>query len=83
MVPSTKIGDIEINPGIILPYELMKEELKVLDSRVNILYKNARSLAGQHLLLKELIQDIGYNCIYAFNKTWLSQNHPCVTPLFK
>ena len=33
--------------------------------------------------MKELIQDIGYKCIFAFNKTWLSQNHPCVTPLFK
>ena len=35
------------------------------------------------MLLKELIQDIGYNCRYAFYKTWLSQDHPCVTPLFK
>ena len=39
-------------------------------------YQNARSLAGQHLLLKELIQDTGYNCIYAFSETWLSKNHP-------
>ena len=54
----------------------MMKELKLFDSRKNILYQNARSLAGQHLLLKERIQDIGYNCIYAFSKTWLSQNHP-------
>ena len=26
--------------------------------------------------MKELIQDIGYKCIYAFSETWLSQNHP-------
>ena len=26
--------------------------------------------------MKELIQDIGYNCIYAFSEKWLSENHP-------
>ena len=54
----------------------MMKKLKLFDSRIKILHQNARSLAGQHLLLKELIQDIGYNCIYAFSETWLSQNHP-------
>ena len=71
-----KSGDIEINPGPILPYALMMKELELFDSRIKILHQNARSLAGQHLLLKELIQDIGHNCIYAFSETWLSQNHP-------
>ena len=69
-------GDIEINPGPIVPYEPMMKELKLFDSRIKILHQNARSLAGQHLLLKELIEDIGYNCIFAFSETWLSQNHP-------
>ena len=52
------------------------KELELFDSRIKILYQNARSLAGQYLLLKELIHDIGHNCIYAFSETWLSQNHP-------
>ena len=52
------------------------KDLELFDSRIKILHQNARSLAGQHLLLKEVIQDIGYNCIYAFSETWLSQNHP-------
>ena len=52
----------------------MMKKLKLFDSRIKILHQNARSLAGQHLLWKELIQDIGYNCIYAFSETWLSQN---------
>ena len=71
-----KSVDIEINPGPVLPYALMMKKLKLIDSRIKILHQNARSLAGQHLLLKEPIQDIGYNCIYAFSETWLSQNHP-------
>ena len=71
-----KSGNIEINPGPVLPYALMMKKIKLFDSRIKILHQNARSLAGQHLLLKELIQDIGYNCIYAFSETWLSQNHP-------
>ena len=75
MVHSTKNVDIELNPGPILPYELMMKELKLFYSRIKILHQNARSLAGQHLLLKELIQDIGYNGIYAFSERWLSQNH--------
>ena len=41
-----------------------------------ILHQSSRNLTGQHLVLKELIQDIVYNCIYAFSETWLSQNHP-------
>ena len=71
-----KSGDIETNPGPVLPLALMMKKLKLSDSRIKILHQNARSLAGQHLLLKKLIQDIGYNCIYAFSETWLSQNHP-------
>ena len=71
-----KSGDIDINPGPILPYALMMKELELFDSRIKILHQNARSLAGQHLLLKELIQDIGHNCICAFSETWSSQNHP-------
>ena len=67
---------IEINPGPILPNALMMRELELFDSRIKILHQNARSLAGQHLLLKEPTQDIGYNCICAFSETWLSQNHP-------
>ena len=53
----------------------MMKELELFDSRIKILYQNARILAGQHLLLNELIQEVGYNCIYAFSETWLSQNH--------
>ena len=71
-----KSGDIEINPGPVLPHALIMKKLKLFDSTIKILHQNARSLAGQHLLLKELIQYIGYNCIYAFSETWLSQNHP-------
>ena len=54
----------------------MMKELELFDSRTKMLRQNARSLAGQHLLWKELIQDTGYNCIYAFSETRLSQNHP-------
>ena len=54
----------------------MMKKLKLFDSRIKILHQNERSSAGQHLLLKKLIQDIGYNCIYALSETWLSQNHP-------
>ena len=61
---------------IILPYALMMKELELFDSRITILHQNDRSLAGQHLLLKELIQDNGYNCLYAFSETWLSKNYP-------
>ena len=71
-----KSGDIEINPGPVLPYALMMKKSKLFDSRIRIVHQNARGLEAQHLLLKELIQDIGYNCIYAFSETWLSQNHP-------
>ena len=68
--------DIELNTGPILPYELMMKELNLFDSRIKILHQNARSLAGQYLLLKELTQVVGYNGIYAYCETWLSQNHP-------
>ena len=71
-----KSGNIEINPGPVLPYALMIKKFKLFDSRIKTLHQNARNSAGQHLLLKELIQDIGYNCIYAFSEAWLSQNHP-------
>ena len=54
----------------------MMKELELFDSRIKILHQNARNLAGQNPLLKELIQVIGYKCIYAFSETWLSQNHP-------
>ena len=54
----------------------MMKELELFDSGIKIFHQNARSLARQHLLLKGLIQDIGYNCIYAFSETCLSQNHP-------
>ena len=54
----------------------MIKELVLFDSRIKILHQNARSLSVQHLLLKELIQDIGYNCIDVFSDTWLSQNQP-------
>ena len=67
-----KSCDIEINSGPLLPYALMMKELELCNSRIKILHQNARSLAGEHLLLKELIQDIGYNCVYAFSETWLS-----------
>ena len=49
----------------------MMKELESFDSRMKILQQKA----GQHLLLKELNQDIGYNCIYAFSETWLSNKH--------
>ena len=52
-----KSGDIEINPGPVLPFALMIKKLKLFDSRIKILHHNASNLAGQHLLLKELIQD--------------------------
>ena len=54
----------------------MIKELVLFDSRIKILHQNARSLSRQHLLLKEIIQDTGYNCLYAFSEKWLSQNHP-------
>ena len=76
MLSSTKREDIEINLGSILLYALMMKVRKLFDSRITILHQNARRLAGQNLLLKELNQDIVYNCIYAFSKTWLSQNLP-------
>ena len=47
-----KSGDIEINPGPVLPFEIMVKKLKLFDSRIKILHQNARSLAGQHLVLK-------------------------------
>ena len=75
-VPFNQRGDIEINLGSILPYALMMKDIKLFDSRIKILYQNARRLAGQNLLFEELNQDIGYNCIYAFSETWLSQNLP-------
>ena len=55
MVPSTKKWRIKINPGPILHYALMMKELDLFDSRIKILHQIARSLAGQHLLLKEVI----------------------------
>ena len=58
MVPFTKSGDIKINPGPILPYALMMKELELSDSRIKILHQISRSLAGHHLLLKEVIQTL-------------------------
>ena len=52
------------------------KELELFESRMKILRQNDRSLARQHLLLKELIQDIGHNCKYAFSETCLSKNYP-------
>ena len=54
----------------------MMKELELFETRIKIVPQDTRSLAGQHLLLKELTQDIGYNCTFAFSETWLSQNHP-------
>ena len=45
-----------------MPYALIMNEFELFDSRKKIPH--------------QLIQDIGYNCIYAFSETWLSQNHP-------
>ena len=41
-----KSGDIEMNPGPVLPYALMMKNLKLCHSRIKILHQNARSLAG-------------------------------------
>ena len=72
MVPSTKKRQYQNKPGPILPYALMMKELVLFDSRKKILHQNTRILSGHHLLLKELIQDLGYNCIYVFSEIWLS-----------
>ena len=62
----------------ILPHAIMMKELKLSDSSWKILLQNARSLAEQHLQLKELIKDLGYNWIQAFSEKWLSKNHPII-----
>ena len=74
--PLLKSRHIEVKPRSVLSHALMMKKSELLNSRIYFLHQNARSLAGQHLLSKELIQVIGYNCIYAYSKTRLSQNHP-------
>ena len=54
----------------------MIKELELFDSGKKFQHQSARSLAGRHLLFKELNQDNDYNCIYAFSETGLSQNYP-------
>ena len=67
-------GDIELNPG---PYEkysdFCRKGVRDYPKNLKILYLNCRSLNTKSIELKHLVNDIGLNCIYGFNETWLNK----------
>ena len=67
-------GNIETNPGafksikdIFLDCETFSDKLKFLHSKV-------RSITRKQLQLKNLMNDVGANCIYGLSETWLDTN---------
>ena len=66
-------GDIELNPGPVLPYRSLYESAQKLHDNLKVININCRSLV-KYFFLQNLVNDIGTNCIYGLTETWLTEN---------
>ena len=76
MVSLNKIWDHQNKPKTNFYLCMFEKDLKTFDSRINILHQRVRSLAGEHIFLKQLLLGNDQICIFVFCETCLSQNHP-------
>ena len=68
-------GDIESNPGPVLPYQKIVTKLKTTQNHLKFFHQNCQSIIGQRLLLKNLLSDLGENCISGFSESWLKSDN--------
>lgn len=60
---------------IITPDESLKKELKFYNSNLKLITLNCQNLNSKREVTNELINNLGYNCIYGFTETWLTKDN--------
>ena len=68
-------GDVEINPGPIENYRLTVLRAQKAKNELKIFHLNCQSSVKKKHQLKNLINDLGRNCIYCFTETWFTENY--------
>ena len=65
-------GDIERNPRPLKTLSSIHTKCKKWPMQMKIVHANCQSIQKKHLQLKNLLNDLGPNCIYGLTETWLT-----------